>query len=96
MNKKNTEQKEFEEWHKMKSKGKKKYIWYSGVLKGGLSVAIPTSFIVQAIDGGINLYSFSNQNFIRRLIINIVVFSVSWCIYSIFLWRKYEKKYRYR
>ena len=94
MNRKSRVERELEEWNKMKPIGRGKYIWRDGVLKWGISIAVPMSFIVQAVDGGISLYSFSNENFITRLIINSVVFSIVGYIQSVSLWKKYKEKYR--
>jgi hypothetical protein len=92
----NKKERELKEWNKMKSNGKAKYIWINGVLKWGLFMAISIALILQAIGEGFSLYSFSNQNFIKKLIIFFVIFSIDGYIHNILLWRKYEKKYNDR
>jgi hypothetical protein len=47
----------------------------------------------QIIHEGFNLYSFSSPNFIRRLIISLIIFPIDGYIQSVLLWRKYDKKY---
>jgi hypothetical protein len=89
----NKKERELKEWNKMKSTGKEKYIWLNGVLKWGLFMAISIALVLQAVSEGFNLYSFSNQNFIRNLIIFFVIFSIDGYIHNVLLWKKYEKKY---
>jgi hypothetical protein len=84
---------EVQEWNKMKLIGKRKYIWLNGVFKWGLLMAISVTFVWQGIDEGFTLDSFSNQNFVRRLIISLILFPIGGYIQSAFLWRKYNKKY---
>lgn len=93
MSKQDRETREIQEWTKMKSLGKKKYIWIEGVIKSGLFIAICMTFTLQTIDEGFNFYSFSNYNFIRRLIISLIIFPIGGYTQSVLLWRKYEKKY---
>lgn len=89
----NKEIKALHEWNKMKALGKRKYIWINGVVKWGLSMGIFMPFIGQMIDEGFILYSFTNYNFIRRLIICLIIFPIGGYIQSSITWRIYEKKY---
>ena len=95
LSKKNREERELVEWNKMKSMGKKKYVWSKGVLEFGLSMAIFMPIGSQIIDEGFNLYSLSlsNHNFIRRLIIYFIIFPIGGYVMTILTWKKYKKKY---
>jgi phosphate/sulfate permease len=87
------EEKELEQWKRMKSIGKKKYIWFNGIIKWGLPMAISMTIVLQMLDDGISLYSLSNQNFMRRLIINLIVFPLGGYVTATILWRKLEIKF---
>ena len=98
MSKKNgeeREERELEEWNKMKSMGKKKYVWSKGVLEFGVSMAILMLVFSQFYDEGFNLYSLSlsNHNFIRRLIINFIIFPIGGYFMTTLVWKRYKKKY---
>lgn len=95
MNKKNRAERELEEWNKMKSMGKKKFVWSKGVLEFGLSMAIFMLAFSQFYDEGINLYSLSlsNHNFIRRLFINLIIFPIGGHFMTTLVWKRYNKKY---
>jgi hypothetical protein len=87
------EEKELRQWNRMKSIGKKKYIWLNGMIRWGLFMAISMTVVLQILDDGISLYSLSNQNFMRRLIINLIVFPLGGYVSTTLLWRRYEKRF---
>jgi len=84
---------DFQEWNKMKSLGKKKYVWINGVVKWGLFTGILMPIIWQFFDEGFHLYSIINPNFFRRLIITMILFPLGGYIHYHLLWKTFEKKY---
>lgn len=80
-------------WNKMKAMGSKKYMCVNGIVKYGLPFGIILPLIQQFIGSIYNDHNYTNKNFLMRFIIWFIVFSISGCISSDRLWRRYEKKY---
>ena len=85
--------KELEEWKKMKSIGKKKYVWSNGVLYWGVFLAIFWPIGFQFIDKGFSIHSLLEPSFFKNLLISFIFFPIVGSLHAILQWNKYEKKY---
>ena len=94
LSKSNKEEREINEWKKMKSKGKKKYVWYNGVLEWGVFLAILWPIGFAFIDKGFSLHSLTNQSFIRNLIISFIFFPLAGYFRAMMMWKKCDEKYK--
>ena len=93
LSKKNREERELEEWNKMKLIGEKRYVWGKRVLEGGLFTGICWAVGMQIIDEGFSLYSLSNHNFIIKFIVSLTIFPIGSYVEATLRWKKYKKKY---
>lgn len=93
LSKKKREERELEEWDKMKLTGKKRYVWGKRVLEGGLFTGICWAVGMQIIDEGFSFYSLSNQNIIIKFIVSLIIFPIGSYVEATLRWEKYMKKY---
>lgn len=79
-------------WSKMREKGKTRYLFYE-MLYWGLPMALLWSVIVQISDYGWNLASFASAEYLTMLFKGVFIFSAVIYFQTLYLWRKFEKKY---
>jgi len=87
------ERKERQHWKNIQARGKKKYIWFDGVLLWGVSMAIVWSLLL-----GFSKYGFAREavfstDFLTSLLIALIIFPVGIFLQAVYTWNKYEKKY---
>jgi len=74
-----------EKWEKIRSKGKKRFIWVNGGLGWGVSTAVIWSIIME-------LYQPSTEIWIRPLIA-LMIFPIGGVAFGHLTWNYSEKKY---
>lgn len=90
MNKRDKERRERQQWHAMSVLGKRSYLLKPGILKRGLLTGISFGILLHVSYSG---FHFLNFNFISRIIIGSLVFTIGGYLEELFTWEKYKKKY---
>ena len=85
---------ELDRWNLMKSKGKGNYLIKDGILNWGIPTGILWAVFFQLIEDGLSLNSYLQIDFVRRIVIGIITFSLVGIVAALFKWNKLEKKYQ--
>jgi len=78
-------QKQYNSWSKLRQHGENRFIWVRGVVIWGFSTAILWSILMQLLT--------PTDEFMRRTIIALVVFSVGGYFWGKLVWKANEKKH---
>lgn len=87
------ERKERQHWENIRSRGKKRYIWFDGVLLWGVSMAIIWSLVLGFSTYGFVKEAIISEDFLVSLIIALIIFPLGIFLQAVYTWNKYEKKY---
>ena len=88
-----------ENWQKIREKGKVNFVWKYGVLYWGIPAGIIASILMDLFDQFIeNYFTFPSSiltlNFLKGMIIYVIIFAIGGYIYGFIAWEHFERKYK--
>lgn len=82
-----------EEWERIRSRGRTRYLVAAGVLGRGLPMGVVVALAVEVLTGRPLPESLLSLRFVLTLLAGIALFSLSGCIRAATLWRLAERRF---
>lgn len=82
-----------QEWRPLRARGKTAFVLRYGVLTRGVPMALVVAVGIELYLGGRFPQALAEPAFLGRLLLSLVVFSVSGCFRALMLWRLYEGRF---
>jgi hypothetical protein len=83
-----------EEWAKIRSEGKGRYLLRYGVLRRVIPMGIAVAFLIELLDpSGVMPVALLAPRFLWRLLLALAVFAASSCLSALGSWRLHERRF---
>jgi hypothetical protein len=81
-----------EQWQRIRSKGRARFVFVSGVVGRGLPVGLAISLAIEIVTGEPIPDSLASWRFAGRTLLAVAVFSISGCLTALTAWRLQERR----
>jgi hypothetical protein len=82
-----------EEWEQIRSRGRARFVFVSGVVGRGLPVGLAISLAIEIVTGEPIPESLASWRFAGRTLLAVAVFSISGCLTAHAAWRVHERRF---